>query len=539
MTVSRINLRGSERLPYPKAVVSDHARAEELITISLCLRPAQPLPAVSENSRPLDQEEYTRLYGASPQDMQKVLQFAKDNELPVLDYSFAKRTVTLSAKVFQAEEVFDTSLQEVQHPTKGTFRVREGHISIPKNLDGIIEGVFGLDNRPCARPYFRKQAETTWPFMPAASSTSYTAPQVAKAYNFPTSVNGQGQTIGIISLGGGIRAADLQSYFKSLSLPVPTIKYVNVDGATNTPGSDADVENCLDVMVTGAVAPGATIVVFVAPNTDAGFLDAILTATHYGVNVISISWGAPEDQWSQQSIQAFDQAFQAASLLGISVCVASGDNGSSDGEVGDHADFPASSPHVVACGGTRLASGLETVWNDGVNGGATGGGYSATFAQPSWQSGIPTGPKGSARGVPDVAGNASPTTGYQIVCNGQRMVIGGTSAVAPLYAGLIALWNQALGKPAGPLPQALYTLPSNVYRDITQGSNGTFSAAVGWDPCTGLGAIDGSKALNALGAVMPAPPPPVPVPTPVSGSVNTYALRIDWANKSVAWQLLN
>jgi kumamolisin len=210
---------------------------------------------------------------------------------------------------------------------------------------------------------------------------------------------------------------------------------------------------------------------------------------------------------------AFDQAFQAAGALGVTVTVAAGDNGSSDG-VNDglaHVDFPASSPNVLACGGTRLiGSGQsitsETVWNDGTSGGATGGGISAFFPPPAWQSKSNLPPSANpgakpGRGVPDIAGDADPVTGYQIRVDGQNTVVGGTSAVAPLWAGLVALLNQSLGKPVGYLNPWLYTSAISIpgaLHDITSGNNGAYQARVGWDACTGLGSGDGMKIQGAL-----------------------------------------
>jgi kumamolisin len=197
-------------------------------------------------------------------------------------------------------------------------------------------------------------------------------------------------------------------------------------------------------------------------------------------------------------------------MLGVSICVASGDNGATDGvsDGQDHVDFPASSPSVIGCGGTLLeASGNkiaeEDVWNNSSSGGgATGGGVSEFFALPSWQQSakVPAAPNGFVgRGVPDVAGDADPDSGYEIVVDGQQEVVGGTSAVAPLWAGLIALMNQKLGKPVGYLNPLLYGASVEAtFHDITSGNNDGYSAGPGWDPCTGLGSPDGAKLLTAL-----------------------------------------
>jgi kumamolisin len=261
------------------------------------------------------------------------------------------------------------------------------------------------------------------------------------------------------------------------------------------------------------VAPGAKIVVYFAPNTDQGFIDAIGAAVHDTTNnpsVISISWGGPESSWTAQALQALDAACQSAAALGITITVAAGDNGSTDGGTGNNVDFPASSPHVLACGGTKLtgsgsAISSEVVWNEQASGeGATGGGVSNVFPLPGWQANakVPA-PSVSAggRGVPDVAGDADPVTGYQIRVDGQNMVIGGTSAVAPLLAGLIALNNQQNGKSAGFIQPQIYAAKgASAFNDIVSGNNGAFSAGPGWDACTGLGSPIGAKLIALLGA---------------------------------------
>jgi kumamolisin len=294
---------------------------------------------------------------------------------------------------------------------------------------------------------------------------------------------------------------------------------VSIDGGKNSPtnANSADGEVMLDIEVAAAVAPGAKIVVYFAPNTDQGFIDAIGHAVHDTVNkpsVISISWGSAEVDWTAQSMSALDAACQSAAALGVTITVASGDNGSTDGVTGsNNVDFPASSPHVLACGGTKLVGSgstisSEVVWNElASNSGAGGGGVSNVFPLPSWQQGFgvpkPTNPAGG-RGVPDVAGDADPNTGYEIQVDGKSMVVGGTSAVAPLWAGLIAVCNKITGTSAGFLQPTIYSAAGKAaFNDITEGTNyqGTpvgFSAGPGWDACTGMGSPIGTKIVALL-----------------------------------------
>jgi kumamolisin len=242
--------------------------------------------------------------------------------------------------------------------------------------------------------------------------------------------------------------------------------------------------------------------VYFAPNTDQGFADAISAAVHDATRapqIISISWGGPESSYTAQTVRVFEEALSDAASVGVTVFVAAGDNGSSDGVTDNraHVDYPASSPQVVGCGGTHVSVlngtiSSEVVWNDLPAGGATGGGVSALFPVPPWQSSAHVPPSADAgtkvgRGVPDVAADADPDTGYQVRVDGTNLVVGGTSAVAPLYAGLTALCIAQAGRALGLINPQLYEYGDRVFNDITSGNNGAYRAGVGWDPCTGLG----------------------------------------------------
>jgi kumamolisin len=433
----------------------------------------------------------------------------------------SRRTIQLTGTAADIQKAFGVTLEQKSIDGQ-EYRVRQGAIHLPASLLDAVEAVLGLDNRPQAQPHFRvhgRQPET------AGAPSSYTPPQVAESYKFPPAASGAGQTIGIIELGGGFKAADLSTYFTGLGLAAPSVTAVSVDGGKNAPtnANSADGEVMLDIEVAASVAPGAKIAVYFSPNTDQGFIDAITTAVHDTTNkpsVISISWGGPESSWTQQSMTALDAACQSAAALGITITVAAGDNGSSDGATGNNVDFPASSPHVLACGGTTLvASGAtiasETVWNETANNeGATGGGVSNVFPLPSYQANANVPPpttSSGGRGVPDVAGDADPTTGYSVRVDGQNEVIGGTSAVAPLWAGLVAVANQQLGKQVGFIQPAIYAAKAaSAFRDITVGNNGAFSAGPGWDACTGLGSPVASALIPLLA---PAASTPAPAPT--------------------------
>jgi kumamolisin len=520
----RVVLPGSEKASLPATTGEKPVRPTSVFTVSVVVKRKSPLNARRLGKDRLTRAQYRQQHAADPAAIKLVRAFAKEFGLTVDKDTPGpeRRTIKLTGNVAAMEKAFGVKL--TQKVLDGaTYRVREGSSLIPAPLAGAVEAVLGLDNRPQAQPHFRvlgsainAQTAGTGGFArahAAAAGTSYTPVQVGQLYQFPQGATASGQTIGIIELGGGYRTKDLTAYFKGLGLAAPKLTPVSVDGGKNTPGTanGADGEVMLDIEVSAAIAQGAKIVVYFAPNTDQGFIDAVSSAVHDTTNkpsVISISWGGPESSWTAQALKALDAVCQSAAALGITITVAAGDNGSTDGGTGNNVDFPASSPHVLACGGTTLeGSGStiksEVVWNEQASGeGATGGGVSNVFPLPSWQANakVPA-PSSSAggRGVPDVAGDADPVTGYKVRVDGENMVIGGTSAVAPLWAGLIALSNQQNGTSAGFIqPQIYAAKAASAFHDIVSGNNGAFSAGPGWDACTGLGSPIGAKLIPLL-----------------------------------------
>jgi kumamolisin len=496
----------------------------------------------------LSREEFVAKHGADPADLTKIAAFAHEHGLTVVESSRAKCSVKLSGTIEALTAAFRVELHKFKKANL-IYRGRIGSVSVPEELSQIVVGVQGFDNRPVAKPHYRhrqKPPEGPRATPKNAQDGSFSPLDVAQLYNFPPGLDGTGQCIALIELndldpntnqvtGAGFNPADLQTFFSNLNLPTPQVVALSTDGGTNMPGPDpnADGEVTLDIEVAGAIAPGAKIAVYFAPNTAQGFVDALAQAVHDTENspsVVSISWGGPEDFEAQQLLDGLEQALQDAATLGITVCCAAGDNGSADMAVNDptnpwdgapHTDFPASSPFALACGGTRLTgSGTtitnEQVWNEGVQGGAGGGGISNKFARPDYQAtlNLPASPTGNnGRGVPDISGDADPSTGYQIFLAGNPGVIGGTSAVAPLWAGLIARINQRLvsigSKPVGFLNPFIYgssVINAGIFHDIVSGTNditgtlsGLYSAGPGWDAASGLGTPDGAKLLQALG----------------------------------------
>jgi len=517
-------IRGSERTPMPGARDVGAADPGERLEVTVLLR-RRNAEELRDRIRKLEQgdrsdgvlsrEAFAQRHGSEAGDIAQVERFAAQHGLSVVACDPAQAMVILGGTVADFTKAFGVSLRQFEHPD-GSYRGRTGPVLAPEPLADIVEAVLGLDNRPQARSHFRSRRAPENVFKrpttgAAAAPTSFTPENLAELYNFPAAATGQGQCVGIVELGGGYRPQDLSTYFAENGIsPAPKVTAVSVDHGHNRPTGNpdsADGEVMLDVEIVGCVAPEAKIAVYFAPNTDAGFLAALSKAVNDAVNrpsVVSVSCGGPENAWTAQAMSAFNDALQAAASMGVTVCVASGDSGSSDGasDGADHVDFPASSPYALACGGTsvRASNGKitsEVVWND-AGGGATGGGASSVFALPAWQEGLKLTRTGggtqalASRGVPDVSGDADPDTGYQVRVDGQNLVFGGTSAVAPLWAGLLARINQLAGRPAGYINPQLYRQPAAL-REVTQGDNGDFAASPGWNACTGLGSPNGAK----------------------------------------------
>jgi kumamolisin len=561
---TKIAIRGSDRFAVPNSTRLEKADPNTRIQISIFARrnPAPPTAALAKNdalaTQPISQrtyltpEEFDQVYGAAPADIEAITQFAKAANLTIIDSDVSKRRVLAEGTLADIEKAFGVDLNEFDNADLGRYRGREGKIYVPQALFGIIEGVEGLDTRPAGRP---RRVRTHFDPVDLTEKRgggfvnqwpgTFFPPQVAGLYDYPTEFDGAGQNLAIFAFNGpsraqqgGYKLAALQTYFETVLKGVtPKITDVVVQGPGNDPGpdtqasaqkGDATGEVMLDLCVAGSMAPGANIFVYFTEFSTQGWIEAINEAITgpNNISVISISYGNPEDDpnsaWTVAGIKLVNTAFQSAAAKGITICCASGDDGSSDqGSNGAHADFPASSPWVLGVGGTNLKAtqganpqiSSETVWNELPNSGAGGGGVSSVFPLPAYQNaaGVPPSanpPHSIGRGVPDVAAVADPYTGVVIMhINGKQLEpIGGTSAAAPIWASLLVRVNQGLCSSVGFLNPTLYaSCATGVLNDITVGNNGAYTAGPGWDACTGLGSPDGNKLLHALKNA-PAPP---------------------------------
>jgi kumamolisin len=531
-------LPGSKRTLLPNSRSAGPIDPSEIASITVRVRSTGDPNALAKKAyelantpvakrKYLTHEELEQLHGANPNDLDKVEHFAQEHDLTVVHRSAPERSIVLKGKLGNLLAAFNADVQMYHHAT-GTYRGRKGEMTVPEELGKIVTGVFGFDTRPKHRARYRQKSLHTGGL---DGQKGMVATELAKRYNFPaklngTALDGAGQTIAIIELGGGYRTSDLKVFFNEIGIDTPKVSSISVDHAGNDPTTpdSADGEVMLDIEVAGAVAPKAKFAVYFAPNLGKGFVDAISAAVYDSQrkpSVISISWGATEDSITPQGVQAYHELFEAAACLGITVCVASGDHGTADldavrwdGKI--HVDHPSCDDLVLSCGGTQIKSGKDVVWNDGTafdanilggGGWASGGGISEIFAVPSYQAKaklpVSLDNKKRGRGVPDIAMSA---TGYFTrVDTTESATGGGTSAVAPLMAALVARLNQAKKKNVGFLNPFLYAnVRKGVVHDVTSGTNAIkdtikgYRAGPGWDACTGLGTPDGTAILKNL-----------------------------------------
>jgi kumamolisin len=433
--------------------------------------------------------------------------FAERNGLIFRRFQAARRCIVLKGTVGQMTKAFGASLR-IYDDGQSRYRGRSGSLKIPPSIARWTRAVLGFDHRP--QVMLRGLAGNS-------VATGLWPSEVAQLYGIPLDSQGPQQCVGIIALGGGYQPSDVQQAATQAGRPAPTIIERSVDGATNQygGGTPADEEIALDIQVVAGIVPAAKIVIYFAQNTTASLAAAIHEAVFDDVNrpsVLSISWGSAEKFWQPGPRETIQTALADAVTLKVSVTVASGDflatGGLNDGAA--HVFFPSSSPYVLGCGGTQVtlqgtAIASEAVWKDNVIG--TGGGISDSFPVPDYQANIAVPPSvstgKSGRGVPDVAGAAGGVPGYSVILDGNRIVKDGTSAVAPLWAAMLALANARRSSPLGLVHPELYAHPA-LFRPIVQGDNRVgavgYAAAPGliWNACTGLGVPKGAEIIAAL-----------------------------------------
>ncbi len=522
MSTSYVTLPGSERPAKRGATRVRDVDPETLVEVTLTLR-GPALPAADHLPAPtLSPAEFASAYGASEQDAATVSGVLRSHGLTVGMIDLATRSVVASGPARAIESAFQLGLGVYHHAGQGEYRGREGAVHIPAGLDGIVTGVFGLDQRRVAR------RNSTGSAAPAVKGAGPMGPGDLEAhYGFPPG-DGSGQTIAIAEFGGAYQPADMAAYASRYGRPLPAITVVQLN--PSIPDPDYTSEVMMDVEIVAGLCPGARISVLFSSFDQKGWVDLLNRVIHDRPVVLSVSWGCAEDDashWSPAARTAVNERLQAAAMLGITVCASSGDNGSGDGMDDGHAhvNFPASSPFVLGVGGTMLTDAptavREQVWYQSPGtvwggGGATGGGVSSCFGRPAWQDvRVASVNQGGIDGrvVPDVAALAGPPM-YSVTVNGEVITLDGTSAATPLWAALITRVNAALPEPKRQrfLTPLLYQAGAAgtprgavACRDITRGHNTShthpgvgYFAAPGFDAASGWGTPVGTQLLSVL-----------------------------------------
>jgi kumamolisin len=531
----KIELAGSNRVEPEGAVLVGDVDPEQPIVITVYLKRRSPdkfqpgsAGDLARLAKPITrhalaaQRHRTHAHAA-----ERIQTVAKKFGVTVLEIDLVGRTVTLQASARLMSEIFGATLR-IYDDGKHRFRARVGQLTIPKEIAPWTRAILGFDQRPMeTRPVGRLSA-----LVSDAVSGGLWPTEIAALYGIPLNHDVSKVCVGIVALGGGYLDSDLKQALQKMGREAPVVvdKSVVVADPSQPPddpsapvndfggGTAADQEIALDLQIVASLLPKARIVVYFAGNSTQNLVGAINKAIFDDVNrpqVLSVSWGSAEKFWSESARDAMQGVLADAKRLQVTVLFAAGDElatgGLYDGKA--HVWFPASSPYALGCGGThptlgadRTSVGAETVWNEGQVG--TGGGISDCFPVPDYQSNLalPHSVNDAAlrRGVPDVAAAAASSPGYRIVFNGTEVVKDGTSAAAPLWAGLIAIANAQRGTPVGFLNPALYANPS-WFREITTGDNRVggkgYDAGPGWNACTGLGVPKGADIVAALAAV--------------------------------------
>jgi len=536
MQISYSPVQGSERSVLPGAIAAGRSNSKATIDVSLKVRRKKVLPALMGRPHELmTRDKLCQTYGASQADIDEVVKILGNFGLNLVDANRATRTVRLRGTVAAMEEAFQVRLFNYSH-VGGNYRGRVGPVQVPSVLKDIVQGVFGLDNRQVARRRRHPVRDHDQAKLGSVPSAWYVPSELASHYQFPPG-NGSGQTVGLLEFGGGFFPQDLNKFCALANIaPAPNVIPISTDGTPTDSKDGREGEVMLDIEVVAGICPKANIAVYFAQWGEQGWLAALDAAVHDQTNnptVLSVSWGNAEDTdiWTDQAMEQINQSLQDAAMLGVTVCVAAGDDGSSDA-IADglaHVDFPSSSPYALAVGGTTIVdkSGAQPdiAWKEGDglradNGGSSGGGVSVKFPRPAWQGDVQIKSVNPGaivgRCVPDLAANADwNASPYLLVVDGQPQPNGGTSAASPLVASLLTLINaeraQAAAHPVGYLTPVLYqssdgngtTIGAIACTDVVSGENttdkiGGYSAGPGYDAVSGWGTPIGVKLASAI-----------------------------------------
>jgi kumamolisin len=468
----------------------------------------------------VERPHYKNDHSAHPDDVEAVEKWAAESGFEIDEMNIVERWIAMRGDGGEVERALNIKIRKLEVDDE-IYYYKIGEIAVPSALTTYVEMISGIENVPVStHKIFPKEIDLGKTMVDGEA----VLPQsFEKYYKYPMELTGDGQCIGIISLGGGYEEKYLREYFKKIKKPMPDISWVSVNGGKNDPGKKMmyDYEIYMDIEIASALAPGARIVVYFAPNSRMDIVRALKKAVHDEENnpdVISMSWGALEKEFTKKEIATMNLVLKEAAALNITVITSSGDLGSSgekDGE-GLNVQLPASNPYVLSVGGTNLHIEDDKIlnehaWEENQSLGPmnvnfqTGGGYSSFWRIPSYQRNVlsEVQAKPQKRGIPDVAANASSYPGILIQVGPTEQISLGTSAATPMWAALIARYNEYFNKKGyknvGFINPYLYHLEmTEAFNEVTEGSNGAYNAELGWDPCCGLGTPDGDKLLEVL-----------------------------------------
>jgi subtilase family serine protease len=540
------------------ASVSGALAAAAPVRVTLALTPSDPqalagyAQQVSEPSSPLYRhylsvDQFAARFGADASQVASVRTALTQAGLSVGSIAADGLSVAASGTAAEIEDAFDTQLEHVTLADGTPAFADVTDPTLPTAAAGAVQDVAGLDTLPAAAPEALLRSRRARPAVVAHAGANaagpstciaseaaggYPAAEIGSAYGMDAQWNagnvGAGATVALAEL-EPYHASDVNAY-QTCDDTTATVSNVTIGAGAScytSQGYDSQcgLEDVLDIEDVAGLVPDANIEVYEAPNDDNGLISLYESMVTADVPVISTSWGLCEAGMDTSTLTAENAIFEEAAVQGEAVFAAAGDNGSDDCQSNKRAvDDPASQPYVTGVGGTTMTSDVpgapQSVWNDGT--GASGGGVSRDWAQPSYQSGfaqtqsqisctpVPGGAGSSAtcREVPDVSADADPSTGYDIYWSGNWLSAGGTSAAAPTWASLAALADTSsactsAGVRVGFADALLYSLPASDFDDVTTGTNaydgvGGYPAAPGYDMSSGLGTPNGASLFPAL-----------------------------------------
>lgn len=506
----------------------------------------------------LTPQQFAAEFGPTAEQQQQVIAYLRSQGFSVTHVAPNGMLIDANADVAQTEAAFAVKINTYQLGAR-KFYANASAPSVPASVASLITSIGGMDNSVRMHPLYHLSLHNGKSRHGLQPLAGYGPPDLLGAYDgnalHQAGIMGSNQTVAVFEL-DGYQSSDITTYLQNNNLGSPSITNVLVDGSNGSAGAGA-IEVELDIEVVAAMAPKASQIVYEGPNTTQGVNDTYnKIVTDNKTQITTISWGECESQSGNAELQTLDGIFKQGAAQGMTMFAASGDSGAYDcNDTNLAVDSPAGDPYITGVGGTNLqtsngAYGSESVWSNPTDtqrspkGSGGGGGISSLFPQPTWQvgPGVKNQYSNGNRQVPDVSADADPQTGYAVYCtvtaagcsSSGNIVVGGTSAAAPLWAGSMALINESLQKAnkprAGFVSPSLYSLANSQqqyapFHDVTSGTNLYYPATAGYDEASGIGTPDIYNIARDLAngnTPTPTPTPPgTPSPSPTVTATDT------------------